>query len=137
MKSYLLSSSQSKMKLLFNVLYPSLAFRGFCRASKYPHPLLIAAKSGLYIASIWEGNPAHDNGSVNPRLYNDYHMALKCAFQKFLSYNEKIHYKRDLKKIMNGTGHYSVFSTWPTMEIFAKAKADIMCNIASNSESYG
>ena len=63
---------------------PSLAFRGFCRASKYPLPLLVAANAGVYIASIWEGNPAHDNGSVKPRLYNVYHMALKCAFQKFL-----------------------------------------------------
>ena len=41
----------------------------------------------------------------------------------------------DLKKIMNGTGHNSVFSTWPPMEIFAEAEADIMPNIASNSES--
>ena len=63
---------------------PSLAFCGFCRASEYPQPLLVAANAGVYIASIWEGNPAHDNGSVNPRLYNVYHMALKCAFQKFL-----------------------------------------------------
>ena len=63
---------------------PSLAFRGFCRASEYPQPLLVAANAGVYIASIWEGNPARDNGSVNPRLYNVYHMALKCAFQKFL-----------------------------------------------------
>ena len=31
----------------------------------------------------------------------------------------------------------SVLSTWPTMEIFAKAKADILRNIASNSESEG
>ena len=38
--------------------------------------------------------------------------------------------KHDLKKIMNGTGHNSVFSTWRTMEIFAKAKADIMRKIS-------
>ena len=100
---------------------PSLAFHGLYRSSEYPLWLLIVAKAGVYIASIWEGNPTRDNRSVNPRLYNDYHMALKCAFQK----------------IMTGTGHNSVFSTWPTMEIFAKAKADIMPNIASNSESDG
>ena len=64
-------------------LNPSLAFRGFCRASEYPLWLLIAAFADVYIASIWEGNPARDDGSLNPRLYNDYHMALKCAFQKF------------------------------------------------------
>ena len=46
-------------------------------------------------------------------------------------------YKGDLKKIMNRTGHDSVFSTWPTMEFFAIAKADIMHNIAPNSESDG
>ena len=63
---------------------PSLAFRGFCHASEYPLLLLVAANASVYIASIWEGNPARDNGSVNPRLYNVYHMALKCAFQKFL-----------------------------------------------------
>ena len=38
---------------------------------------------------------------------------------------------------MNGSGYNSVFSTWPTIEIFAKAKVDIMRNIASNSESDG
>ena len=38
---------------------------------------------------------------------------------------------------MNGTGHNSVFSTWPTIKFFAKAKADIMLNIASNSKSDG
>ena len=92
------------------------------------------ANAGVYIASIWEGNPALDNGSVNPRLYNVYYMALKCAFQKFLGIvNGKIIYKRDLKKIMNGMGHNSVFPTWRTMEIFAIQKADIMRNIASNS----
>ena len=62
-------------------------------------------------------------------------MRISKVFQ--VSYNGKIHYKRDLKKIMNGTGHNSVFSTWPTMEIFAKAKADIIRNIASNRESDG
>ena len=66
------------------MLNPSLAFRGRSRASEYPLWLLIAAFADVYIASIWEGNPACDNGSVNPRLYNDYHIALKCAFQKFL-----------------------------------------------------
>ena len=50
---------------------------------------------------------------------------------------EKKKYKRDLKKIMNGMGHNSVFPTWRTMEIFAIPKADIMRNIASNSESDG
>ena len=54
-----------------NIANPSLALRGFCRASKYPLWLLIAAFAGVYIASIGEGNPACDNGSVNPRLYND------------------------------------------------------------------
>ena len=63
---------------------PSLAICGFFRPNEYPLWLLVAAKASIYIASIWEGNPAHDNGSVNPRLYNVYHMALKCAFQKFL-----------------------------------------------------
>ena len=53
-------------------------------ASAAPLWLLIAALAVVYIASIWEGNPAYDKGSVNPRLYNDYHIALKCAFQKFL-----------------------------------------------------
>ena len=62
---------------------PSLAFHGFCRASEYPLPLLVAANAGVYIASIWEGNPPRDNINVNPRLYNVYHMAMKCAFQKF------------------------------------------------------
>ena len=59
-------------------------------------------------------------------------------FKSFkVSYNGKINYKRDLKKIMNGTGHNSVFPTWRTMEIFAIAKAYILRNIASNSESDG
>ena len=62
-------------------------------------------------------------------------MRISIVFR--LSYNGKIHYKHDLKKIMNGKGHNSVFSTWPTVEIFANAKADIMRNIASNSESDG
>ena len=75
-----------QLTLEFNQFYlnPPLAFRGFCRASKYPLPLLVAANAGVYIASIWEGNLARDNGSVNSRLYNVYHMALKCAFQKCL-----------------------------------------------------
>ena len=75
-----LNNEGNGIKNLRNSINPSLAFRG----SEYPLSLLIAAKAGVYIASIWEGNPARDNGSVNPRLYNDYHMALKCAFQKFL-----------------------------------------------------
>ena len=74
------------MKQIKSVYYinPSLAIRGFSRPSEYPLWLLVAAKAGIYIAFIWEGNPARDYGSVNPRLYNVYHMALKCAFQKFL-----------------------------------------------------
>ena len=70
--------------MILEVINPSLAFRGFCRVREYPLWLLIAAFADVFIASIWEGNSARDNGSVNPRLYNDYHMALKCAFQKVL-----------------------------------------------------
>ena len=67
----------------FFFINPSLAFRGFFCPREYPLPLLVAANAGVYIA-FWEGNPVRDNGSVNPRLYKVYHMALKCTFQKFL-----------------------------------------------------
>ena len=86
---------------VFPTFNPSLAFRGSCHASEYPHPLLIAAKAGVCIASIWEGNPARDNGSVNPRLYIYIYISYGpevCISKVFRYRIGKIIYKRDLNQ---------------------------------------